>query len=455
MADKIDFRFLSALKSMNTNPPTSLSGHASLNGQAANKINSASATSKVGNSLSQALTKVPNNSKPAATFSERLTETLKHGVNYFTKVRDQAIEDKEKGIKGLAGGEKLWQSLLVEAEKFSAKGQNAILENFAKESGNLIADQVKGTTVGSILEEILPSGAAASKGAGVLATTGTAASTVATGVGTTAATTTGAATAATGTGSSILGSLGGSSSALTQGVGAAFSLYKLIDGFGKTTPVEGAMHGATVGAYVGTMVAPGIGTVIGGLIGGVGGAIMGLFSKKKHPDRVQRDQMRNVLSQIGFTDKDNQVALADGSKFSIGIDGKKTLPNTDGTTRYGYQLDYSNPLVNKAIALAQPLAEIFTGGAEKLKVDFIGYLVNAATSNAKSKEDVAANIKAMYVNSGIAPEKMLEGLAQLTKESKIKEDELKVYVNDMTELFSSSDASSNKNPAKPEMKIAA
>jgi len=336
---------------------------------------------------------------------DTIKNVLSHGLNYFKEVRNKAQEDKANGVKPIQGAKDLWSQLSTQVNKLGQEAQNQVLDDFVKQSSTVIADSVKGTKIGDLMDNVLGAGGR----------TGTAAKTVA------------------GTGTAAASSIG---SKIAGGVGAAYSLYQLYDTFGNSSPVEGAMNGATVGAYVGTMIVPGIGTVIGGVLGGIIGAGIGLINNRKHPERIQRDQMREGLAKFGFIDKDYNIKLADGTGYSLSTDSKKTIPSSDGSKRYGYQIDFSNPLTAKAIALSQPLAEVLTGGHDKLKTDLIGYLVNAATSNAKSEEDVKANIVSFYKQSKLSKEDLAGSLAKLTEESKISEEDIQVYAKDLSSLFS-------------------
>lgn len=332
------------------------------------------------------------------TLENKVKDVLDAGVNYFIQVSNKAREDRAKGVGTLEGANNLWKQLSSEADKIGQKAQNEVIDKFVKDSTGVIADSLIGTQ----------------------SATATTTSTTTTAAGTTATTANVAST-------------------IVGGVGAAYSLYQMYDTFGKSSPVEGAMNGATVGAYVGSCICPGIGTVIGGVVGGIAGAALGLINNRKHPETIQRDQMRDALTQFGFIDKDHNIKLADGTSYSLGTDSKHTLANTDGTKRFGYQIDFSNPLAGKAIALTQPLAEALTGGHDKLKTDLLGYLTNAATSNASSEEEVKANVLTFYKQSGLSQEALATSLGKLTEENKITKEEIQVYANDLSSLFNGSE----------------
>ncbi|MCB0340182.1 MAG: hypothetical protein KDD53_11290, partial [Bdellovibrionales bacterium] len=207
-------------------------------------------------------------------------------------------------------------------------------------------------------------------------------------------------------GSGALSNMGGK---IVGIAGAAYGAYNIFRNFGVRDPAGGAVNGATVGAQIGSMINPGIGTVIGGAIGGVVGGILGMFKKGKHKDQVARDQVRSALQQSGILDKDWTLGLADGSRYNIGLDGGHRYKNLDGTERRAYEIDSSNPLAGQVIGWANPLIEVVTGGDEKLRSDFVGYITNAALSNAADLEQAKQNMLSIYSQFGIAPEQIMEG----------------------------------------------
>lgn len=390
---------------------------------------------------SEKASSVSTSQKPK--LEDKIKNTLENGLNYFKEVRKQAQEDKAKGVKPLQGAQDLWSKLSAQADKLGQQAQNQVLKDFVKESSTVISDSIKGTQVGDFVDDIMgtTSSTATSSAATTTATSAaeagaTAATTEATtvAVGTEGAVAANAGTAATEAGSTATSTAAGIGGKIVGGVGAAYSLYQIYDTFGKTTPVQGAMNGATVGAYAGSFFGP-VGTVVGGVAGAIIGAGLGLINNRKHPETIQREQMKAGLAEYGFIDKDSNIKLANGSNYSFASDSQNNLLNKDGTKRYEYQIDFSNPLAGKAVALTQPLAEVLTGGHDKLKTDLIGYLVNAATSNAKDENEVKANILAFYEQSKLSKEDLAGGLAKLAEENKISKEEISVYANDLASFF--------------------
>lgn len=124
-----------------------------------------------------------------------------------------------------------------------------------------------------------------------------------------------------------------------------------------------------------------------------------------------RDDFRGDLKEAGVVDDNYEITLADGSKFNVGKDGGARLQNVgkniDGKTeRRAYDVDFSNPLAKFATDKIDPMIRKLYGADDpKAKYNpgqFTGMLVNAATSNAKTEEDVMKNIQAMLGKSKFA-----------------------------------------------------
>lgn len=132
-----------------------------------------------------------------------------------------------------------------------------------------------------------------------------------------------------------------------------------------------------------------------------------MMTTGKSDAQLMRDDFRGLLKQTGVADDDYNVTLADGSQFNIGLDGKTKYTNSDGkTTRRAWDVDFSNPLAKYAVGILDPMIRnIYQGADGKLNLEqYTGMLVNAATSNAKSEDEIKANINAMLGKSTFAKE---------------------------------------------------
>jgi len=134
-----------------------------------------------------------------------------------------------------------------------------------------------------------------------------------------------------------------------------------------------------------------------------------MMTTGKSDAQLLRDDFRGLLKQTGVADDDYNVTLADGSQFNIGLDGKTKYQNVGENidkkkTRNAWDVDFSNPLAEFAVKQINPMIQnIYKGADGKLNLEqYTGMLVNAATSNAKSQDDVIANINAMLGKSTFA-----------------------------------------------------
>jgi hypothetical protein len=203
--------------------------------------------------------------------------------------------------------------------------------------------------------------------------------------------------------------------------------------WGRSTPARGAASGSAVGAMVGTFICPGVGTAIGAAIGAIGGGLLGSIKTGKHKDQKVRDQVRDFLMQKGVIDSNYSIGLADGSRFNIGYDGG---PKKELNGRRPFETDMSNPLTKYAISWLNPVVAFVSQGNEKVQSDFVGYFANAAISNAKSLDDVKANVNTIMKQFGIDNNRLVQGLVQAAESGQIEPDIAKAWLNGVRERTS-------------------
>lgn len=244
------------------------------------------------------------------------------------------------------------------------------------------------------------------------------------GAGATGATagTVGATTAGTGGGAAILGTptpwaagAGGSTATTLGGTGATVGGASSLGSIGSVALPIAAALAVAQSSYErgGKKILQGKGNRedwINTFSGGPN-AILGLMGKQSVGRRMAsgkseaqqiRDDYRGFLKAEGVADDNYNVTLADGSTFDIGKDGKAKLTNADGkTTRRYYEIDWENPLAKKAVEMIDPKVRENFGDAKQVE-QLTAMLVNAATSNATTPEEVQANINAMMKQSKLA-----------------------------------------------------
>lgn len=229
-----------------------------------------------------------------------------------------------------------------------------------------------------------------------------------------------------------MGGIGGAGS-MTSWASIAGGIMGAVDiamNWGRSTPTRGAVSGSAVGAMVGTMIAPGIGTAIGAAIGALGGGLLGSIKTGKHADQRVRDQVRAVLKEQGVIDSKYTIGLADGSRFDIGYDGG---PKKELGGRRPFETDMSNPLTKYAISWLNPVVAFLSQGNEKVQTDFVGYFANAAISNAKSLDDVKANVNTIMKQFGLDDEKLVQGVVKAAEGGALDTEIAKAWLNGVRE----------------------
>jgi hypothetical protein len=229
-----------------------------------------------------------------------------------------------------------------------------------------------------------------------------------------------------------LGELAGMS-AVSSWAGMAGGLLGAIDiaaNWGRSTPARGAASGSAFGAMVGTMFCPGVGTAIGAALGAVGGGLLGSIKTGKHKDQKVRDQVRELLLNKGVIDSNYSIGLANGSRFNIGYDGG---PKKELGGRRPYEMELSNPLTKYAISWLSPVIALLSQGNQKVQDDFVGYFGNAALSNAKSTDELAANVNAIIKQFGLDDKTIAEAIIQAAKQGTVDSDTAKGWLTGIKE----------------------
>lgn len=208
----------------------------------------------------------------------------------------------------------------------------------------------------------------------------------------------------------------------------------------------GAGAGASAGAGIGTLVGgPGgtlVGAGIGAVVGGLAGFLDSAFGSSKGDRQMIRDQGREFLQKNGILDADWKGTLADGSSFDFGKDGKG----------FG-KLDYDDPSVGKAIALANALAagEGYSGTARE---SMAALYANAALSNAnKDQNTILANMRHFAQQRGFSTDLVLGEYKRQLDAGQMTQDEYNVFANDLTQ-FSGAPAQKQMSSAAPSPQVA-
>lgn len=209
-------------------------------------------------------------------------------------------------------------------------------------------------------------------------------------------------------------------------VAGAYGMYDLLtdDSFFKRKAkgkklVMNAAQGAASGAAIGSAI-PGVGTGIGAVVGGLIGTASNFFGGAKHEDQYMRDDVRSSLKDAGILNSDFSLTLSDGSSFDMGKDGN--FRYADGFR--AYEVDHSDETQSKVFGTALPIAQMLTGGDEKLSSDYAGYLTRAAIqSGATTPEEGRAQLKGIMDNLGISQADIYKWSEKAVAEGLIEEDQ--------------------------------
>lgn len=206
---------------------------------------------------------------------------------------------------------------------------------------------------------------------------------------------------------------------------------------------QGASYGGTAGGYLGSFFGP-YGAAVGSFLGSaLGSAGADKFFGGQSGQDV-RTGYRGGLVKNGFATNENGtqfLTLANGTKYDIGQDGGATFKNKDGSDRFSYEVDWTDPLAADSIpaahlvAIATGLDPSFTKRDSFNRV--AGQLTNAITSNAGSMKDSYGNAKAI-IGDKVKPEQLGMRIEALRITNKISEQEYGVYLNTMNNVFGTS-----------------
>lgn len=243
-----------------------------------------------------------------------------------------------------------------------------------------------------------------------------------------------ATTATTAAAETSLGSLLGTTGNVLGVVGGGLGAYNIANNFGELDPFSGAASGLGVAAGIGGLGALAGGAlaplaVAGGPIGLGIGALAGLglsaFKKSgKDKDQKVRDKVRGALKKAGVIDQDNNLTLAGGEKFDIGVDGK-TKP---------FNVDEKRPGALDARGWAIPLGYLVGGGEGKVMEDFTGYITNASLSNADDPDKIRENVKTIADKFGDV--NTIKGsLADLNEQGKLSKERYDAALNSLDSLY--------------------
>lgn len=144
-------------------------------------------------------------------------------------------------------------------------------------------------------------------------------------------------------------------------------------------------------------------------------ALFGLSFGGNDPDKLARRGARGQLQQTG---------LGENLEFQ-GVNGPISLFNQDYNVR--------SDLAQQAVSVVNPLAQIFSGGDDKLGADLAGIFANA-TGEARNFNEVLINASSLMKQMGITAEDAKNQVTQLFLQGKISLEEFQADLADLNIL---------------------
>ena len=182
---------------------------------------------------------------------------------------------------------------------------------------------------------------------------------------------------------------------------------------------ERATRGAALGSAAGLGVSGPLGAVMGGSIGAVVSRAAGVVKTGEHEDELNKQKIHTTLEQLGALSKgamsfqDAAVRVPRDPSFRMeNLD--VSLPNRD---RSLYDVDKSNPLTNRTMAVAQPIAKYLVQGINNLSdtknerhaaalANASGLLTNTLQADAPDISTVYSRARQLVEKMGISEQQL-------------------------------------------------
>lgn len=181
-------------------------------------------------------------------------------------------------------------------------------------------------------------------------------------------------------------------------------------------PEERAMEGAKIGSAIGIAENGMIGGIIGSGVGALAGRALGNVQSGEYEVNKTVSDTIGKMNTLGIA-KENTIVFPDGASFPITFDPDYRLENAsnllDGQSdRSMYDVDKSNPFVNRTTKVAEPLAYLLadalskqgnSSGVINSKAinNTIGLLVNALQTDAKDINTIYARARDIASKIGL------------------------------------------------------
>ena len=175
-------------------------------------------------------------------------------------------------------------------------------------------------------------------------------------------------------------------------------------------PQDRANLGAKLGAGIGMRNGGLAGGLLGAAIGAFAGRALGQITSGEQAKQTQLQATTQDLHSLGIA-KGNFVTFKDGGEFPLDLNMKLTNVDTvtnPNKTRTVYEIDRTNPLTNRTVALVTPLAQIIASKSKQGRAtnESIAMLVNMVQAGALNIEQVKQRVKEMTFKLGLSKQEL-------------------------------------------------
>jgi len=169
------------------------------------------------------------------------------------------------------------------------------------------------------------------------------------------------------------------------------------------------------------------------------------FTSGKNNDQKYRDSLRDIGADpkygafLTYEGNSHKLQLADGTKFDIGKDGNNKLPNIgtniDGNKdRHYFDIDYSNPIINDVIGIANPLSVLLFRNAGGMKM--VSHLTNALTAKDPTNlGNVKSNAKDLALKAGIDYNTGVQLFGAMKEKGQLDQNKYDAFMNGWRQLM--------------------
>lgn len=225
---------------------------------------------------------------------------------------------------------------------------------------------------------------------------------------------------------------------LSQALDKADPLRRQVDIIGKLSPEERANTGALIGARAGATFMGRAGATIGGKIGAFAGRGAGVARSGELAKQNRDNRIWNSMKTMGVVAPDGKVKFDDSTvtlpSEAVGrLPNLKTNPLNGQKDRTLYETDSTNPLTQRALLAAKPLAMYYANG-------MLGYKDKKNPVDAEAAKAASAMYANMFTEGVSNAESVYSRARQTAKKMGLKEKQVRGYFSTISANLSFDEA---------------